>query len=82
MLHITQLMCLTCQRKHLLISLDVVYCKFNKIKCYPQFNCFVLLLLFPCFVVWLRLMVKTDRKQRMLDSWDEIIEDEDEVTDE
>ena len=25
---------------------------------------------------------KTDRKKRMLDSWDEIIEDEDEVADE
>lgn len=33
----------------------------------PQFNYF-------CVVV-----VKTDRRKKMLDSWDEIIEDEDEV---
>ena len=65
-----------------LISLDVVYCKFNKIKCYPtiQLFCVVIVVSLMSWSLVDVMMVKTDRKQRMLDSWDEIIEDEDEVT--
>ena len=76
----TQWMFLTCQWKTSLILLDVVYCKL--IKCYPKLNCFVLLFLLS--LLWSGCGschdMKTDRKNRMLESWDEIIEDEDEVT--
>ena len=81
MLYTTQLMFLTCQRKTSFNLLDVLCCKFNKMLPKIQLFCVVYCCCCRLIVVHV-MMVKTDRKNRMLESWDEIIEDEDEVTEE
>ena len=46
----------------------------------PKIQLFCIVIVVVVVVLWSCHDMKTDRKNRMLESWDEIIEDEDEVT--